>query len=98
MSRVGIIGSGSFGMALAHVLNNNNDVKIWSYTKEEADSINNDHKCLFIEDYIIDSNIKCYQDYEEVISDSDYILLVSPSINIRKICKDIKILLINKLY
>lgn len=90
MSKIGIIGSGSFGIALAHVLNKKNKVKIWSFTKEEMDSINNDHKCLFIDDYIIDSSITCSMDYEKVISDSDYILLVSPSINTRDICRDIK--------
>ena len=48
MKNITIIGSGSFGCALAYILQNNNNVKIWSYTKEECNSINNKHECLFL--------------------------------------------------
>ena len=40
MKNIGIIGSGSFGCALANVLIKNHNVKIWSFKKEEANVIN----------------------------------------------------------
>ena len=40
MKNIAVVGSGSFGCALAYILSKNNNVKIWSYTKEEKDLIN----------------------------------------------------------
>ena len=40
MAEIGVIGSGSWGTALALVLNKNgHHVTIWSYLKEEADDL-----------------------------------------------------------
>ena len=95
--KIGVIGSGSFGTALSHLLiKNNNEVKIWSYTEEERDLINNDHICKFLDNYKLDERIKCYTNYEYVIKDTDYIILVSPSNSIRTICRDIKDLVTNQ--
>ena len=54
MRNVAIIGSGSWGTALAVCLaNNGNNVNIWSFCEEEKDLINNKkhptcHRMLFI--------------------------------------------------
>ena len=88
---IAVIGSGSFGCALSHLLlKNNNKIKMWSYTEEEKNLINEKHICKFLNNYKIDEKIKYYKKYEEVIPDSDYIILVSPSKSIREICKNIK--------
>lgn len=43
---IAIIGSGSWGVALAvHLANVGNNVKIWSFMEEERDLINNERKC-----------------------------------------------------
>ena len=90
MKNITIIGSGSFGCALGYILSKNNNVKIWSYTEEEKDYINNKHKCMLLPELTLDSNIKCYTNYEEAISGSDYLLLVVPSNSIKETCKNIK--------
>ena len=90
MNNIGIIGSGSFGCALANVLIKNHNVKIWSFKKEEADVINNGHRCMFIDNSKLDERIVCYTNYEDVIDDSEYLILVTPSSVIRNICKNIK--------
>ena len=85
-----IIGSGSFGCALAYTLSKKNNIKIWSYTKEETNLINNEHKCKFLPDLVLDKSIKCYMDYKDAIKDSNYIILVTPSNVFRTTCKQIK--------
>lgn len=91
MKNIAIIGSGSFGCALSNVLSKNgHNVKIWSYKKEEADIINNEHRCMFLENSKLNKNIICDTDYEKVIDNSEYIILVPPSNNFRDICKNIK--------
>ena len=49
MKNIAIIGSGSWGVALAiHLAKLGNNVKIWSFNKEEADLINSKRKCKFL--------------------------------------------------
>ena len=92
MNNITIIGSGSFGCALAYILSKkeNNNIKIWSYTPDEMNIINNEHKCKFLPGLILDNKIKCYNNYELALKNSNYIILAIPSNNFRKICKDIK--------
>ena len=48
---VAIIGSGSWGVALGnHLGEMQNKVKIWSFSEEEKDYINNKKSCIFIPD------------------------------------------------
>ena len=91
MKKVAIIGSGSWGVALAiHLAKMNNEVKIWSFEKEEADLINNEKKCKFLSNVDLPDNIVCYTNMEEVIKDSDVVLHVTPSKFTRNIIKQYK--------
>ena len=48
---IAVVGSGSWGMALAnHLAEMGNTVKVWSFTEEEKNLINNERKCMFIPD------------------------------------------------
>ncbi len=87
---IAIIGSGSFGCALAKILSKKNNVKIWSYLQEEADMINNEHKCMFIKDLILDESVIASTNYEKVIENTQIIVLVTPSRVVRETCKNIK--------
>lgn len=77
---IAIIGSGSWGVALAvHLASVGNNVKIWSFMEEERDLINNERKCKFLPGVKLSENIMCSTDFEEVIKDSKMILHVTPS-------------------
>lgn len=80
MRNVAIIGSGSWGTALAVCLaNNGNNVKIWSFCEEEKDLINNKKQCKFLTGVVIPNNVECMTDFEKVIDGADFILHVTPS-------------------
>lgn len=80
MKKIGIIGSGSWGVALAtHLARCGNEVKIWSFSEEEKKLINEERKCKFLPNLEIHENITCYNDFEEVIQDAEFILHVTPS-------------------
>lgn len=80
MKNIAIIGSGSWGVALAiHLAKLGNNVKVWSFAKEEADLINNEKKCMFLPKAVIPEGVTCTLSYEEAIKDSDFILHVTPS-------------------
>lgn len=80
MKKIAIIGSGSWGVALAiHLASIGNAVKIWSYEEEEKRLINEEKKCMFLPNVTIPDNITCSTNFEEVIKDSEFILHVTPS-------------------
>lgn len=80
MKNVAIIGSGSWGMALAICLaNNGNNVKVWSFCEEERDLINNEKKCKFLPEAQIPEKIECTTSFEKAIKGADFILHVTPS-------------------
>ena len=77
---VAIIGSGSWGVALGnHLGEMQNKVKIWSFSEDEKDYINNKKSCIFIPDMKINENVICSNDIKEVVENSDFILHVTPS-------------------
>lgn len=80
MKNICIIGSGSWGVALAiHAAKMGNKVKIWSFAEEEADLINNEKRCKFLPDAVIPNGVVCTTNIEEAIEGSDMILHVTPS-------------------
>ena len=80
MKNIAIIGSGSWGVALAvHLASVGNNVKIWSFMEEERDIINNEKRCKFLPGLELPENIYCSTDFEEVIKDAEFILHVTPS-------------------
>ena len=94
---VAVVGSGSWGMALAnHLAEMGNAVKVWSFTEEEKNLINNERKCMFIPDMVLDEKIYCSNDVVEVVKDADYIFHVTPSKVTRNVFKQYKDYVKNK--
>ncbi len=80
MSKIAIIGSGSWGVALGtHLAKLGNEIKIWSFDEEEKRLINEERKCKFLPELVINPNITCSNKFEEVIQDAEFILHVTPS-------------------
>lgn len=97
MKNIAVIGSGSWGMALAiHLARCGNNIKVWSFLDEERDLINNERKCKFLPNVEIPDNIICSTNFEEVIKDTEFILHVTPSKFTRDIFKQYKQFVGNK--
>ena len=91
MKNIAIIGSGTWGVALAiHLAKAGKNIKLWSFTEEEAKAINNDKRCKFLPDAVIGDNITCYTDIKKVIEGSEMILHVTPSKFVRETIKKYK--------
>ncbi len=91
MKKISIIGSGSWGVALAiHLAKLGNEIKIWSFEEEEANLINKEKKCKFLSEVTIPDGIYCTTSYEEAIKGSEYILHVTPSKFTRNTVKEYK--------
>ena len=80
MKNIAVIGSGSWGSAIAiYLAEKGHNVKIWSFSEEECDKINNEKKCVFLPKAKIPDTVECLTDLEKVIEGSDIIFHVTPS-------------------
>lgn len=97
MKNIAIIGSGTWGCALAiHLSKLGHNIKVWSFTDEEFKDININKECKFLKGIKLKDNIKSTLDFEDAINDSDYILHVTPSKFFRETIKKYKHLILNK--
>lgn len=91
MKNISIIGSGSWGAALAiHAANLGNKVRLWSFSEEGKNLINNEHKCKYLPKATMPENIMCTTDIKEAVEGSDMILHVTPSKFTRETLKKYK--------
>ncbi len=91
MKNICIIGSGSWGVALAiHLAKMGNKVKIWSFLEEESRMINEEKRCKFLPDVVIPDGVLCTTDIREAVTGSDIILHVTPSKFTRETIKKYK--------
>ena len=92
MKNVTIIGAGSFGTALATVLDTaGNNVQIWAREEEVVESINKEHRNpAYLTDLKLPESIKAYSDLEHCLRSQDMILFATPSHTLREIAAKIK--------
>ncbi|MBO5485920.1 MAG: NAD(P)-dependent glycerol-3-phosphate dehydrogenase, partial [Eubacterium sp.] len=90
MSRIAILGSGSWGCALAHTLSGTNDVTLWSFFPEETQSLT-EHKenIQFLPGVKLDGRISFTSQLEEAVSDADFLIFAVPSFAIRQTAKTV---------
>ena len=80
MKNICIIGSGSWGTALAITLGGiGHNIKMWSFSEEEKDFINNEHKCKFLPNAVMPENVYCTTNLEEALEGTEIVLHVTPS-------------------
>lgn len=92
MKNVTIVGAGSFGTALATVLDTaGNNVQIWAREAEVVESINTRHiNPAYLSDLKLPESIKAYNDLEHCLRSQDMVLFATPSHTLREIAARIK--------
>lgn len=91
MKKIAVVGSGSWGSALAIYLGSKvENVSIWSFAEDERDMINNEHKCKFLPESVIPNNVIATNSFEEAFDGAEIILHVTPSKFVRETIKKYK--------
>ena len=100
MENLGVIGSGSWGTALAEVLSPKfKNVIIWGRNKGLIDCINNEKvNFKYLPDIILNDNIKGTTDLEKVFKLSDIIIIAIPTQAIREVLSNLDTKLIKGKY
>jgi len=90
--RIGIVGSGSWGTALAIVLADNaHQVEIWARRPEQADEINRNHTNeKYLPGVRLPDTITASSEVEQVVKQKEIILFVVPSHSIREVARQVK--------
>lgn len=88
MSSIGVLGAGTWGVALARMLcNSGHDIMVWSAIESEVDQLSNDRKHLNLAGMVIPEAIQFTKNIEVVCSEKDILLFAVPSLFVRSTAK-----------
>lgn len=85
MAKIGIIGSGSWGIALASLLHNNgHHVTVWSAFESEVDSLKKTRKLKTLPDLVLPDSMEFTADLEQAMTGRDMLVTAVPSVYVRE--------------
>jgi glycerol-3-phosphate dehydrogenase (NAD(P)+) len=89
MSRIAVVGAGSWGTTLANLLAcKGEEVRVWAYEAEVVDAINARHENpIFLPGVQLVPAITASRDLRDTVSDSDLILSAAPSHAVRAVAR-----------
>ena len=85
MKIIAIIGSGSWGVAIAiHLAKLGHKVKLWAFSEDDMQTIVEKRECKFLPNIKIPDSVEVTLDYKEAIEGTDMIIHVTPSKFVRE--------------
>lgn len=88
MAKIGVLGAGTWGMALARMLSNSGrEVTVWSALPQEVDELSRTRRQKNLPGMVIPDEIKFTKEIAEACQDKDIILFAVPSVFVRSTAK-----------
>lgn len=90
--RIGLFGTGAYGLALSSILTDNNcEVTMWTKFEEEKKSLEETRRAdNYIPNYKIEETIKFTTNVEECIRDKDLLIIAIPAAFVDSLCIEMK--------
>ena len=87
--KIGLFGTGAYGLALSSILNDNNcEITMWTKFEEEKNSLlENRGNDKLLPGYRLDEKIKITNSIEECIKDKDLLIIAIPAAFVRDLCE-----------
>ncbi|KGX92173.1 glycerol-3-phosphate dehydrogenase [Pontibacillus halophilus JSM 076056 = DSM 19796] len=91
MSKIAVLGAGSWGTALSMVLvDNGHDVRLWTHREQQAEEINGSHRNdRYLKEIDLPAELVAYTDLERAVHEVDAILVVVPTKAIRQVASQL---------
>ena len=91
MTKIAVLGGGSWGTALANVAaENNNDVRLWTRTATQADEINSQHtNQKYLPDAKLSSELMATSNMALAVMDAEIVLTVVPTKVVREVARQL---------
>ena len=92
MARVGIVGGGAFGTAMACVLRRRgHDITLWAREAEVVEAINRDRRNpMFLRGVPLPDGIFATQDFAAATREASFVLLVPPAQHMRAVTTQLR--------
>jgi glycerol-3-phosphate dehydrogenase (NAD(P)+) len=88
MAKIGVVGSGSWGIALAALLyNNGHEVTVWSALPEEISEMKSTHRHHTLPDLVLPEDMAFTEDLEETMTGRDLLITAVPSVYVRSMAR-----------
>jgi len=88
MAKIGVLGAGTWGMALARMLTvSGNEVTVWSAIEKEIDDFSTSRKHPNLPGMVIPDELGFTKKIDEVCEDKDVLLFAVPSVYVRSTAK-----------
>ena len=88
MAKIGVLGAGTWGMALARMLcNMGHEVQVWSALSQEIDQLSTTGVHPKLKKMVIPKELKYTKEIQEVCTDKDILLFAVPSVFVRSTAK-----------
>lgn len=88
MSKIGIVGAGTWGVALARMLSiSGHNVEIWSAIPEEIDLLISERRQKNLPQVLLPEELKYTKSIEKICSDKDILVFAVPSVFVRSTAK-----------
>ena len=84
MSQIGVLGAGTWGMALTRMLENSgHDVTVWSALEQEIDQYSATRRHPNLPGMIIPDGVRFTKEIREAVQDKDVLMFAVPSVFVR---------------
>lgn len=88
--KVGVLGTGAYGVSLALILNENgHKVEMWTKFEEEANYLSQTRTSPNLKNIIIDDEIKISTDFKATVEGADLILIAVPAAFVDNVSKEL---------
>ncbi len=86
-----VVGGGSWGTTVAHLLANNTQTTQWARNAETVDQINNEHvNGRYLDGFSLNPSLRATSSLEEAVSDAEVLVMGVPSSAFRETLKNVR--------